>query len=96
MASGNGRGFQPATFLFGPVDVPSKHSREQYSDILDPPPIARSAGIHVSQATHRTSLFSVLVDPLRGIEVDGELASKVLLTTRDTLRNTSMYGRRRE
>lgn len=33
----------------------SKHSREQYSDSFDLGPMARSAGIHVPQATQRTS-----------------------------------------
>lgn len=53
---------QPASFLFWPVAAFSKHSREQYSDIRDPAPIARSAGIQVPHETQRTSLFSILVE----------------------------------
>ena len=57
--------FQPASFRSLPVADFSRHSREQYSDSFEPGPIARSAGIHVPQATQRTSLFSVLTEPLR-------------------------------
>lgn len=61
----------PASFLSFPAADFSRHSREQYSDNLEPGPIARSAGIQVPQATQRTSLFSVLIDPLRrAVELD--------------------------
>lgn len=85
---------QPARFLLFPVAAFSRHSREQYSDILEPAPIARWAGIHVPQATQRTSLFSVLIDPPRG--VGEEFASRVPLRAEETFRSNSMYGRRRE
>jgi hypothetical protein len=60
-----GNHYYPASFRSLPVADFSKHSREQYSESFDPGPIARSAGIHVPQATQRTSLFSVLTEPLR-------------------------------
>lgn len=59
-------------------------------------PIARSAGIQVPQATHRTSLFSVLIDPLREVEDCGALAFDKPFKTLDTFRKKAMYGRSRE
>jgi hypothetical protein len=48
----------------------------------------------VPQATQRTSLFSVFVDPPR--ELGEELASRVPLSADETLLNNSRYGLRRE
>lgn len=48
------------------------------------------------QATHRTSLFSVLIDPLREVEDWGGLASEMPFKTLDTFRKKAMYGRSRE
>jgi hypothetical protein len=62
--------------------------------MFEPAPIARWAGIQVPHATHRTSLFSVLIDPLLG--VGEEVASNVPLSAEETLRSNSMYGRSRE
>lgn len=66
----------------------SRHSREQYSEDLEPGPTARSAGIHVPQLTQRTSLFSVLMDlPL---VADCPLAFSVSLIVPVTLRTSSI------
>jgi hypothetical protein len=73
---------QPASFLLGPVAAFSRHSREQYSDMRDPAPIARSAGIQVPQETQRTSLFSILVDRAR--EPEDESFSSVPLRADNT------------
>lgn len=73
---------QPASFLFRPVAAFSRHSREQYSDMRDLAPIARSAGIQVPQETQRTSLFSILVDRAR--EPEDESFSNVPLRADNT------------
>ena len=89
------RPVQPASFRSLPVADFSKHSREQYSDNFEPGPMARSAGIHVPHATQRTSLFSVLTEPLRRLTLAfGE--SRVPRSRRKTFFTIAMYGSSRE
>ncbi len=58
---GGRKPYYPASFRSFAESFFSKHSREQYAEKPELRVIARSAGIHVPQLTHRISLCSALV-----------------------------------